>query len=108
MKFAAYVPELLMSQIEVLYFYNTNFAFKQSANKFENMSKVFSHIKVQTVLKLPIKENKEIVFQRANFIEHLRPMKVSFIIYIERVSFISKVLYERFYCIAAASWRSLF
>ena len=45
-KFAAYVPELIMSQIEVLYFYNTNFAFKQSANKFENMSKVFSHIKV--------------------------------------------------------------
>lgn len=46
-KFAAYVPEMHMSQIEVLYFYNTNLAFKQSANKFENMSKVFSHIKVK-------------------------------------------------------------
>lgn len=47
-KFAAYVPEMYMSQIEVLYFYNTNWAFKQSAAKFEHMSKVFSHIKVRT------------------------------------------------------------
>ena len=46
MKFAAYVPELHMSRIDCLYFYNANMAFKQSANKFENMSKVFSHIKV--------------------------------------------------------------
>jgi len=35
-----------MSRIDFLYFYNANMAFKQSANKFENMSKVFSHIKV--------------------------------------------------------------
>ncbi len=46
-KFAAYVPELHMSRIDFLYFYNANMAFKQSANKFENMSKVFSHIKVR-------------------------------------------------------------
>ncbi len=45
-KFAAYVPELYMCQIDTLYFYNTNLAFKQCANKFANMSKVFSHIKV--------------------------------------------------------------
>ena len=45
-KFAAYVPELYMCNIDVLYFYNANLAFKQLAVRFENMSKVFSHIKV--------------------------------------------------------------
>ena len=54
MKFAAYVPEMHMCQIETLYFFNTNLAFKQSANKFENMSKVFSHIKVSA--RVPIHE----------------------------------------------------
>jgi hypothetical protein len=49
-KFAAYVPEMHMCQIEALYFFNTNIAFKQTAYKFENMSKVFSHIKVGVVV----------------------------------------------------------
>ena len=45
-KFAAYVPELAMSQIEAVYFYSANLAFKQYATKLANSIRIFSHIKV--------------------------------------------------------------
>ena len=47
MKFAAYVPELVMSEIEQLYFFNTNLAFRQYASKLATAIRIFSHIKVQ-------------------------------------------------------------
>ena len=46
MKFAAYVPELVMSEIEQLYFFNTNMAFRQYASKLATAVRIFSHIKV--------------------------------------------------------------
>ena len=46
MKFAAYVPELVMSQIELIYFFNTNLAFRQYASKLATAIRIFSHIKV--------------------------------------------------------------
>ena len=45
-KFAAYVPELVMSEIEQLYFFNTNLAFRQYASKLATAIRIFSHIKV--------------------------------------------------------------
>lgn len=46
MKFAAYVPELVMSQIEAVYLYNANLAFRHYANKLSAAIRIFSHIKV--------------------------------------------------------------
>lgn len=45
-KFAAYVPELVMSQIEAVYLYNANLAFRQYAYKLSAAIRIFSHIKV--------------------------------------------------------------
>ena len=45
-KFAAYVPELVMSQIGSVYFYSVNTAFKLYANKLATAIRIFSHIKV--------------------------------------------------------------
>lgn len=44
-KFAAYVPELVPSHIEVLYFYNCSSAFRQYAAKLASAIRIFSHIK---------------------------------------------------------------
>ena len=45
-KFAAYVPELVASSIETVYFYNPNMAFKQCAGRLTSAIRIFSHIKV--------------------------------------------------------------
>lgn len=45
-KFAAYVPELVASSIETVYFYNPNMAFKQCAHRLSSTIRIFSHIKV--------------------------------------------------------------
>ena len=45
-KFAAYVPELVMSQIDAVYFYNASVAFKQYSTKLATAIRIFSHIKV--------------------------------------------------------------
>lgn len=45
-KFAAYVPELVASSIEAVYFYNPNMAFKQCAHRLSSTIRIFSHIKV--------------------------------------------------------------
>ena len=45
-KFAAYVPELFMCQIEAVYIYNVNMAFRQYAFKLSSAVRIFSHIKV--------------------------------------------------------------
>ena len=42
----AYVPELVMSEIEQLYFFNTNLAFRHYASKLATAIRIFSHIKV--------------------------------------------------------------
>ena len=47
MKFAAYVPELVMSQIEAVYIYNANLTFRNYAYKLSSAIRIFSHIKVQ-------------------------------------------------------------
>ena len=47
-KFAAYVPELVMCQIEAVYIYNANMAFRQYAFKLSSAVRIFSHIKVYT------------------------------------------------------------
>ena len=45
-KFAAYVPELLMNQIEAVYLYNVNLAFRTYAQKLSSSIRIFAHIKV--------------------------------------------------------------
>ena len=45
-KFAAYIPELVMSQIEAVYIYNANLAFRNYAHKLSSAIRIFSHIKV--------------------------------------------------------------
>ena len=45
-KFAAYVPELVMCQIEAVYIYNANMAFRHYAYKLSSAVRIFSHIKV--------------------------------------------------------------
>ena len=47
-KFAAYVPELVASSIETVYFYNPNMAFRQCALKQASTIRIFSHIKVRS------------------------------------------------------------
>jgi len=54
-KFAAYVPELSMCSIEAVYFYGANLVFKQSAGKLASATRIFSHIKVQYLLKINVK-----------------------------------------------------
>jgi neurofibromin 1 len=44
-KFAAYIPELVMSRIEAVYVYNTNLAFRNYAHKLSSAIRIFSHIK---------------------------------------------------------------
>ena len=51
-KFAAYVPELLMSQIEVIYLYNMNMAFKNYATKLSSSIRIFAHIKVLNLVEV--------------------------------------------------------
>ncbi len=46
-KFAAYVPELLMNQIETVYLYNMNMAFRNYATKLSSSIRIFAHIKVR-------------------------------------------------------------
>lgn len=48
-KFAAYIPELVMNQIETLYIYNANLAFRQYAYKLSSAIRIFSHIKVYII-----------------------------------------------------------
>jgi neurofibromin 1 len=44
-KFAAYIPELLMNQIDAVYFYNPNMSFKDYATNLSSSFGIFSHIK---------------------------------------------------------------
>lgn len=45
-QFAVFVPELAMSQLEVIYLFNCNSQFRAFANKLPY--RIFSHIKVRT------------------------------------------------------------
>lgn len=49
-KFAAYIPEIMMNQIEAIYFYNPNVAFKVYATKLSSSIRIFSHIKVRKIV----------------------------------------------------------
>ena len=48
-KFAAYIPELLMNQIESVYLYNMNIAFRNYAAKLSTSIRIFAHIKVRKI-----------------------------------------------------------
>lgn len=49
-KFAAYIPEIVMNQIEAIYYYNPNVAFKAYATKLSSSIRIFSHIKVRKIV----------------------------------------------------------
>ena len=54
MKFAAYIPELVMCQIEAIYIYNTNLSFRTYAYKLSTAVRIFSHIKVRVLVRIYI------------------------------------------------------